>query len=65
MPTRAPDDELPTHAGDVYPEIGGALRFQLPVVFAAVKGCLVIRATPAGVVEMSIRGKAADLVERL
>jgi hypothetical protein len=65
MRKRAPDDDLPIHHGDVYPEIGGSLRFQLPVAIATVKGCLVIRATPLGVVEMSIRGKAASLLERI
>lgn len=60
---RSPDNGLPKDT-PVYPE-PEAIRYELPVVVAGVKGTLVIRwwsGHDSG--EMSIRGQAAEMLPR-
>ena len=60
---RGPDDSLPTQARCFQEK--AAVRYELPVTVAGVKGLLVIRCRENQAIEVSIRGKAAEFMERL
>lgn len=62
---RGPEDSFPSPPITPRQEVSGALRWELPVSIAEAKGLLVIRTFDHKGPEMSIRGKAAALLERL
>lgn len=61
---RAPEDRLPTD-GKVYPEEGGAVRYELPVKVLGIRGLLMIRCFEDGEVKVSGRGSAWEFINRL
>lgn len=63
----ARDDGKP-HLSPIYHE-GNAIRYELPIEIAGVKGLLFVRCVTSGrkkdEVEVSIRGKAAAMLDRI
>lgn len=62
--SRAPDDGPPKHVPLVYHEAPDTLRYEIPILIAGVPGTLVIRVFGSSKVEMSARGKAAEMLKR-
>lgn len=62
--SRAPDDGPSKNVPPVYYESPDVIRYEIPVLIAGVPGTLVIRVLGSTKVEMSARGKAAEMLKR-